>query len=85
MVETSKTGEPEFLTEPEIQSRERENLRLVLHKTGWKIKGAGGAPELLGVKPTTLISRIKRMGLKRENALESKLPSSVPLASAVSG
>ena len=34
-------------------------------KTGWKIKGVNGAAELLGVKPTTLISRIEKMGLKR--------------------
>ena len=31
----------------------------------WKIKGADGAAELLGVKPTTLLSRMKKMGLKR--------------------
>jgi hydrogenase-4 transcriptional activator len=61
-----ETAQPEFLTEPEIQRRERDNLLFVLHKTGWKIKGAGGAAELLGVKPTTLISRIKKLGLKRE-------------------
>ena len=57
--------EPEFLTEPEIQQRERENLLVVLQKTNWKIKGADGAAELLGVKPTTLLTRIKKMGLKR--------------------
>ncbi|MGB8169701.1 MAG: sigma-54 dependent transcriptional regulator [Chthoniobacteraceae bacterium] len=67
-----ETEEPEFLTEPEIQRRERENLRVVLNKTGWKIKGADGAAELLGVKPTTLISRIKKMGLKRD---ETTMPS----------
>jgi transcriptional regulator with GAF, ATPase, and Fis domain len=57
---------PEFFTEPEMQRRERDNLLVVLEKTGWKIKGAGGAAELLGVKPTTLLSRIKKMGLRRE-------------------
>jgi transcriptional regulator with GAF, ATPase, and Fis domain len=36
-----------------------------LRKTGWKIKGVDGAAELLGVKPTTLISRIEKLGLKR--------------------
>jgi transcriptional regulator with GAF, ATPase, and Fis domain len=56
---------PEFLTEVEIRQRERENLLVVLEKTGWKIKGADGAAELLGVKPTTLLSRIKTMGLQR--------------------
>jgi DNA-binding NtrC family response regulator len=55
----------EYLTEPEMQRRERENLLAVLQKTGWKIKGVNGAAELLGVKATTLISRIEKMGLKR--------------------
>jgi transcriptional regulator with GAF, ATPase, and Fis domain len=64
--ETSDARQPEFLTEPEIQRRERDNLLIVLNKTGWRIKGADGAAELLGVKPTTLISRIKKMGLKRQ-------------------
>jgi DNA-binding NtrC family response regulator len=69
--ETSETSQAGFLTEPEIQRRERENLRAVLNKTGWKIKGADGAAELMGVKPTTLISRIKKLGLKREDAQPS--------------
>jgi transcriptional regulator with GAF, ATPase, and Fis domain len=56
---------PAFLTEVEMQQRQRENLLVVLEKTGWKIKGADGAAELLGVKPTTLLSRIKSLGLKR--------------------
>jgi transcriptional regulator with GAF, ATPase, and Fis domain len=61
-------GEPEFLTEPELQRRERSNLVAILEKTEWRIKGANGAAELLGVKPTTLISRIKKMGLRRNSA-----------------
>jgi transcriptional regulator with GAF, ATPase, and Fis domain len=68
--------EREFLTEPEIQRRERENLCIVLNRTGWKIRGADGAAELLGVKPTTLISRIKKMGLRREDA-SSSLPKEI--------
>lgn len=55
----------EFLTESEMLQRERENLSVILEKTGWKIKGPEGAAELLGVKPTTLLSRLKKMGLKR--------------------
>src|SRR5882724_5186282 len=56
---------PEFLTEAEMLLRERENLAAVLDRAHWKIKGADGAAELLGVKPTTLLSRMKKMGLKR--------------------
>jgi DNA-binding NtrC family response regulator len=72
--ESGDADQPEFLTEPEIQRRERDNLWMVLEKTGWKIKGADGAAELLGVKPTTLISRIKKMGLKRREPVATGLP-----------
>ena len=61
--------EPGILTEPEMQRRERDNLLAALRKTNWKIKGADGAAELLGVKPTTLKARIKKMGLKRPASL----------------
>jgi transcriptional regulator with GAF, ATPase, and Fis domain len=56
---------PGYLTESEMRDRERDNLLAILEKSGWKIKGANGAAELLGIKPTTLISRIKKLGLKR--------------------
>jgi transcriptional regulator with GAF, ATPase, and Fis domain len=58
-------AESEYLTETEMRRRERENLFVVLQKAGWKIKGVNGAAELLGVKPTTLIARLEKMGLKR--------------------
>jgi len=56
---------PEHLTDAEMRRREGENLCAVLQKTGWKIKGVNGAAELLGLKPTTLLSRIEKMGLGR--------------------
>ncbi len=58
-------GQPKFLTEAELQRRERDNLLLVLEAANWKIKGPDGAAELLGVKPTTLLSRIEKWGLKK--------------------
>lgn len=58
-------AEPEYLTESEMRRRERQNLFAVLQKAGWKIKGVNGAAELLGMKPTTLSSRIEKMGLRR--------------------
>ncbi|MBN2022760.1 MAG: sigma 54-interacting transcriptional regulator [Pirellulales bacterium] len=56
---------PEVVPEAEMQRRERENIRLALEQSGWKIYGPGGAAELLGVRPTTLSSRVARLGLKR--------------------
>jgi len=55
----------ELFTDAEMQRRERENLLAVLENAGWKIKGADGAAEFLGVKPTTLLARMKKMGLKK--------------------
>jgi len=59
------SAQPKFLTEAEIQRFERDNLLLALEAANWKIKGADGAAELLGVKPTTLMSRILKWGLKK--------------------
>jgi PAS domain S-box-containing protein len=44
---------------------EREHVRSVLESTGWRIRGPGGAADRLGVKPTTLETRMARLGLKR--------------------
>ncbi len=52
-----------------MRRRERENLILVLNKADWKIKGSDGAAELLGVKPITLLSRMKKTGLTRPKKL----------------
>ena len=40
-------------------------IRKVLDRTGWRIRGEGGAAELLGLKPTTLEARMKKLGLRR--------------------
>jgi transcriptional regulator with GAF, ATPase, and Fis domain len=53
------------ITEIELRDYERKNLLAALVQSRWKVHGPGGAAELLGVKPTTLISRIKKMGLKK--------------------
>lgn len=54
-----------FLTEVEIQRFARENLLHVLEAANWKIGGPDGAAELLGIKPTTLLSRMDKWGLKK--------------------
>jgi transcriptional regulator with GAF, ATPase, and Fis domain len=44
---------------------ERDNTLAALQQADWKIYGKGGAAERLGLKPTTLIARIKKMGIKK--------------------
>jgi transcriptional regulator with GAF, ATPase, and Fis domain len=58
-------NQPKFLTEIELQRFERDNLLLVLEVANWKISGRESAAELLGLKPTTLISRMAKWGLKK--------------------
>jgi transcriptional regulator with GAF, ATPase, and Fis domain len=58
-------AQPKFLTEAELQRRERDNLVQVLEAANWKISGPDGAAELLGVKPTTLLSRMDKWGIKK--------------------
>ncbi len=52
-----------FLTRDELKRQERESLRAALQASAGKVFGPGGAAELLGMKPTTLASRIKALKL----------------------
>jgi len=56
--------DPIILTESELKRRERESIVAALAQANGKIAGPRGAAELLGMKPTTLTSRIKALGLK---------------------
>jgi transcriptional regulator with GAF, ATPase, and Fis domain len=65
---TSTVGspaQPKFLTEVEVERFERDNLVAALEAANWKISGPDSAAELLGLKPTTLLSRMTKWGLKR--------------------
>ena len=44
---------------------EKEHIRGVLETTMWRIRGVGGAAERLGLRPTTLESRMAKLGLSR--------------------
>jgi transcriptional regulator with GAF, ATPase, and Fis domain len=44
---------------------ERDHIRSVLDSTGWRIRGSGGAADRLGLKPTTLETRMAKIGLQR--------------------
>ncbi len=52
------------LTAAELRELEIANLRKALQLAGGKIYGVGGAAELLGMKPTTLSSRLTALGLR---------------------
>jgi PAS domain S-box-containing protein len=53
-------------TAKELEELERQNIIAALDSADWKIAGAKGAAQLLGMKPTTLSSRIKALGIERK-------------------
>jgi transcriptional regulator with GAF, ATPase, and Fis domain len=62
-LETSST-ETLIRTDLQIRQLEAENIRAALKATNGKVSGPGGAAALLGLKPTTLASRMKALGIK---------------------
>ena len=58
-------GERPFLTEAGMRDQQRANLLAALEAAGWRISGAGGAAELLGMRPSTLADRMKTLGISR--------------------
>ncbi len=50
---------------PKLADVEKEHIRSVLEATAWRIRGTGGAADRLGLKPTTLETRMAKLGLKR--------------------
>jgi DNA-binding NtrC family response regulator len=58
-------SEVHILTDPEMRERERANIVAALTKSGGRIHGPDGAAELLRINPSTLVSRIRKLGLKK--------------------
>jgi transcriptional regulator with GAF, ATPase, and Fis domain len=48
-----------------LKEIEGKRIREALEKTGWKIKGERNAASRLGLKPSTLRSRMKKLGIER--------------------
>jgi transcriptional regulator with GAF, ATPase, and Fis domain len=44
---------------------ERAQIHAALDQTGWRIRGPAAVAALLGLKPTAIGSRIKKLGLQR--------------------
>jgi transcriptional regulator with GAF, ATPase, and Fis domain len=51
-----------------LEDVERAHILTVLEECDWKVRGKDGAAERLGLKRTTLQSRMKRLGIRRPTA-----------------
>ena len=60
-------------TEAEMETMVRDNLIRCLREAGGKVSGPGGAADLMGVKSTTLYSRIRRFRIN-ENDWKDEAP-----------
>jgi len=56
-----------------LEELEREHIIKTLELTGWRVSGERGAATLLGLKPTTLDARMKKLGITRKGASASNI------------
>ena len=50
----------------DLNTVEKNHIIEVLNRTNWKVSGERGAAKILGLKPTTLEARMKKLGIARE-------------------
>lgn len=48
-----------------LEDMERMHIISVMERTGWRVRGKNGAAEILRLKPTTLDSKMKKLGISR--------------------
>ena len=65
LVETPVLGRGSGRSYATLNEGMREQILRVLQDTGWRIRGAGGAAEILAIKPTTLEARMAKLGINR--------------------
>jgi len=49
-----------------LEDIEREHIIKVLEIANWRVRGENGAAEILGLKPTTLDSKIRKLNIDRQ-------------------
>ncbi len=62
---------PAVMTTAELRDLERSNILAALSACNGKVFGAGGAAAMLDIKPTTLASRMKALGLAPARARQA--------------
>jgi formate hydrogenlyase transcriptional activator len=58
----------EDLPASRLDDVERWHIMSVLQRTGWRVAGKGGAAEALGLKRTTLYSKMKKLGIEHSRS-----------------
>jgi formate hydrogenlyase transcriptional activator len=60
-----------------LEENEKQHILWAVNKTKWKIRGPGGAAELLDIHPSTLTFRMKKLGIQRPQGIPKQRANSV--------
>lgn len=64
-IDPIESKHPDQIKSRTLEETERNHLLDVLENTSWRVYGKGGAAEILGLKPSTLQHRMRKLGIKK--------------------
>ena len=67
-VEVPTVAGPRNNTHRTLDDVQKDHILEVLNQVRWRVRGKNGAAEILGLKPTTLDSKMARLGIRRPAA-----------------
>ena len=65
----SDVGEADASPIETLETHERKHIIRALNETNWVIHGKKGAAEILGINPSTLRSRMEKLGIKKSTVV----------------
>ena len=66
-IDRLQTENSESLEDLTLAGVEKRHILRVLETTRWRVHGKNGAAEILGLHPSTLRSRMKKLGIRRKD------------------
>ncbi|MDD2734444.1 MAG: sigma 54-interacting transcriptional regulator [Desulfuromonadaceae bacterium] len=68
IIDVPESYSSEIAQSMSLEDVERRHIISVMESTGWRVRGRNGAAEILTLKPTTLDSMMKKLGIARKKA-----------------
>ena len=65
IIDRLESKDPTQITNRTLEEIERSHIVDVLEGVRWRVYGKNGAAEILGLKPSTLQHRMKKLGLQK--------------------